>query len=61
MTQSPNPAPLSSGASVSSARRDTASAQTPLGTSSTKPVSDQMTNSELISATDSPASANNSA
>ena len=46
---------------MSSNRRDTASAQMPEGTSSTRLLPDQMTNSEVICQTESPVSANSSA
>lgn len=46
---------------MSSARRETRSAHTPDGISSTKPVTDQITNSEEIWAGDSPFSANSRA
>jgi hypothetical protein len=61
MTHSAKPAPLRRGATASRRRRETASAQTPEGTSRTKPVTDQIANSDEISAVESPASAKSSA
>lgn len=59
-TQTAKPAAVTSGARHSSSRRDTASAQAPEGTSSRMALADQMTKSEEICPTDSPASANSS-
>jgi hypothetical protein len=51
----------SSGPTTSSSRRDTASAQTPDGTSRTRLLPDQMTNRDVICQTDRPVSAKSSA
>jgi len=55
-TQSAKPAPVSSGARTRSSRRETASAHTPDGISTTRATTAQTTKSDEISAVDSPVS-----